>query len=192
MTKYIKGKDGKFAGSIGDGKTNIPTAAPKVSKAEQKRLDSNAKIRELNEKRAANAEAYARLREQQETSRQAWFTASRILSESMPQARWMLLDDDFELAGVANSNKEKFATGETVLALHPEIAEQLAQAKNYSQIRDGQYKQATGGHRVGIFFKCGEDGCEHLYYPEGFQPSHKASPYCRSGRRNHCTCDTCF
>lgn len=25
MTKYIKGKDGKFAGSIGDGKTNVPT-----------------------------------------------------------------------------------------------------------------------------------------------------------------------
>lgn len=28
MTTYIKGKDGKFAGSIGDGKTKIPTAAP--------------------------------------------------------------------------------------------------------------------------------------------------------------------
>lgn len=28
MTKYIKSKDGKFAGSIGDGKTNVPSAAP--------------------------------------------------------------------------------------------------------------------------------------------------------------------
>lgn len=28
MTKYIKGKDGKFAGSIGDGKATTPTAAP--------------------------------------------------------------------------------------------------------------------------------------------------------------------
>lgn len=27
MAKYIKGKDGKFKGSIGDGKTRIPTAA---------------------------------------------------------------------------------------------------------------------------------------------------------------------
>lgn len=25
-----------------------------------------------------------------------------------------------------------------------------------------------------------------------FQPSHKASSRCRSGGRNHCTCDTCF
>lgn len=29
MAKYVKGKDGKFAGSIGDGKTKVPTAAPK-------------------------------------------------------------------------------------------------------------------------------------------------------------------
>ena len=28
MTKYIKGKDGKFAGSIGDGKSKTPTTAP--------------------------------------------------------------------------------------------------------------------------------------------------------------------
>jgi hypothetical protein len=28
MTKYIKGKDGKFAGSIGDGKIKAPTSAP--------------------------------------------------------------------------------------------------------------------------------------------------------------------
>lgn len=28
MVKYIKGKDGKFAGSIGEGKNNIPTASP--------------------------------------------------------------------------------------------------------------------------------------------------------------------
>lgn len=29
MTKYIKGKDGKFQGSIGDGKDNTPRIAPK-------------------------------------------------------------------------------------------------------------------------------------------------------------------
>lgn len=28
MTKYIQGEDGKFAGSIGDGKTNAPTELP--------------------------------------------------------------------------------------------------------------------------------------------------------------------
>jgi hypothetical protein len=31
MTKYIKGKDGKFVGSIGDGKTKVPTPAQPIS-----------------------------------------------------------------------------------------------------------------------------------------------------------------
>lgn len=31
MTRYIKNKDGKFAGSIGAGKTRIPTTAPSVN-----------------------------------------------------------------------------------------------------------------------------------------------------------------
>ena len=32
------------------------------------------------------------------------------------------------------------------------------------------------------------------YRAEGvsFHPSHTASPNCQSGRRAHCTCDTCF
>lgn len=28
--------------------------------------------------------------------------------------------------------------------------------------------------------------------PTGFFPPHTASPNCRSGNHNHCTCDTCF
>lgn len=31
MTRYIKGKDGKFAGSIGSGKTRVPTPAPAIA-----------------------------------------------------------------------------------------------------------------------------------------------------------------
>ena len=27
---------------------------------------------------------------------------------------------------------------------------------------------------------------------QAFMPLHDASPNCQSGRRNHCTCDTCF
>jgi len=42
-------------------------------------------------------------------------------------------------------------------------------------------------------------GCDEHYrhYRAGhedppFAPSHKASETCRSGKRPHCTCDTCF
>lgn len=39
--------------------------------------------------------------------------------------------------------------------------------------------------------KCGIDGCG---YPSkgGFVPDHFALPTCRSGKHNHCTCDSCF
>jgi len=36
MTKYIKNKNGKFAGSIGDGKTRVPTAARRPLTASDK------------------------------------------------------------------------------------------------------------------------------------------------------------
>ena len=34
--------------------------------------------------------------------------------------------------------------------------------------------------------------CQEIKDSGGFGPSHFASPNCRSGRRNHCTCSTCF
>lgn len=38
-------------------------------------------------------------------------------------------------------------------------------------------------------------GCSEFYahpFIHPFAPAHRASAGCRSGRRNHCTCDTCF
>lgn len=44
-------------------------------------------------------------------------------------------------------------------------------------------------------------GCKSMFYPaleEGtqlgriFAPRHIPSKYCKSGKNNHCTCDTCF
>ncbi len=41
--------------------------------------------------------------------------------------------------------------------------------------------------------------CKITFYPalrngtkDVFAPAHKASPRCQSGKRPHCTCDTCF
>lgn len=38
--------------------------------------------------------------------------------------------------------------------------------------------------------------CRNLFYShpklDPFAPRHKAMPTCRSGKRPHCTCDTCF
>jgi hypothetical protein len=40
MTKYIKGKDGKFAGSIGNGKHRVPTSPQRIERAATQELPS--------------------------------------------------------------------------------------------------------------------------------------------------------
>lgn len=37
---------------------------------------------------------------------------------------------------------------------------------------------------------CGVDGCN--YPKDGMMPNHEASERCKSGKRDHCTCDTCY
>lgn len=54
MTKYIQGKDGKFDGSIGDGKNDIPTASSvpaleKIPAAEEVIADTSAVIDQLHQ-----------------------------------------------------------------------------------------------------------------------------------------------
>ena len=34
--------------------------------------------------------------------------------------------------------------------------------------------------------------CQRVQANNGFGPSHDASPRCKSGGHDHCTCDTCF
>jgi len=34
--------------------------------------------------------------------------------------------------------------------------------------------------------------CQQAGRPGGYFPAHTAMPRCKSGRHNHCSCDTCF
>ena len=38
------------------------------------------------------------------------------------------------------------------------------------------------------------DGCSYCeqYYADSMMPHHDASEACKSGKREHCTCDACF
>lgn len=40
-------------------------------------------------------------------------------------------------------------------------------------------------------YKEGCDYCEK-YKDDQMMPPHEASSFCKSGKRSHCTCDTCF
>ena len=51
-------------------------------------------------------------------------------------------------------------------------------------------KEAVAKARKDEIANC--EYCKELAAKGGWGPSHFASPNCQSGRRNHCTCDTCF
>jgi hypothetical protein len=197
MTKYIKSKDGKFAGSIGDGKDSVPTVAPKVPKApkltktQQARIDYNERMREMKERHAAMLPEILARRERQEAARQSWFTISESVNSSYPEARWMILDENKELVRLTDRDGNTVAEGADVTNGDSAFNDNLAVFAQHEDIVGDRYKK-DDGHRVGIFYLCGEDGCTHRFYPEGFQPGHTASVRCMSGRRPHCTCDTCF
>lgn len=61
---------------------------------------------------------------------------------------------------------------------------------------DGKEIRNPGGNksvRVAALGTC--TTCDHYraeYGPMGFFPQHDAMSNCRSGKRDHCTCDGCF
>jgi hypothetical protein len=103
----------------------------------------------------------------------------------------MILDDNKELVRLTDQDGNTVAEGSSVVANNTTVKDNLEVFAQHEDLANGRYKNDEE-HRVGIFYPCGEDGCTHRYYPEGFQPGHAASTRCMSGRRAHCTCDTCF
>ncbi|BBY54182.1 hypothetical protein H7J07_06080 [Mycobacterium koreense] len=47
-------------------------------------------------------------------------------------------------------------------------------------------------HTGGVFWDSGCATCRGRTAVVQIMPNHQASPSCRSGGRNHCTCDACF
>jgi hypothetical protein len=73
-------------------------------------------------------------------------------------------------------------------AVKSEDSDDLAVAKKAIE-----WQAVVAGADTAMIFegKCGIDGCG---YPShgGFEPDHFALSTCRSGKHNHCTCDSCF
>ncbi len=85
---------------------------------------------------------------------------------------------------LADVRKEAVATAKVEIELHDE-EEVVAGMDGYVlRIRKTDVEDWTF---IG-FLGC--KSCESWGGEMG--PGHFASPYCRSGRSNHCTCDTCF
>jgi hypothetical protein len=189
MSKYIKSKDGKFAGSIGDGKDSVPTAAPS---APQVPVTINLKVKpEYAEKHAA----YQRLNERRETARTAMVSLSDSLRAQWPEARYLAFTDDGHPSKIEGYGNAVIWDSVNDAPLPDSLNEQaqtyFANADDY-QFDSGYPLDHDGVKAMAILGRCGIDGCNFLTPARGFFPSHEATASCRSGRRPHCTCDTCF
>lgn len=101
-----------------------------------------------------------------------------------------------------NENDERLATKETARAAYWAMIKTWNEA--YSKRRElggeealEQARNALDEFKQPMMAKFGNDssypGCQDcLLYSVIGGPSHAASSRCRSGRKPHCTCDTCF
>lgn len=196
MTKYIKNKDGKFAGSLPEepnlvSAPNIPVIEPPV--VEEKPAFGTPEWREWAEarrlEREAKDKARAEAREMIEN-----FT-DKIVSE-FPEARFFVYDSNWNPLRIEGYNNKVVI--DLTAEEHGALADTLAiESSNLldglSQMRDSEYRSEEDVIGVSLLIRCTEsEDCNYRRPAVGIGPRHKASDFCRSGKRPHCTCDTCF
>lgn len=199
MAKYIKDKSGKFAGSLPDepklsaaspiNTPPIPTLPAQAIKptfgtpewhewVEQRRLE-----REASD--AARLEARTII---------ANFTDK--LQDEFPNARYFVFDEAWNPVAVEGYSNEVVLdlTSEEHVGLADTLRIETSRCVDgIEQFIDKDYKSPEGYKGVTMLIRCTEsDDCNFRRSARGFAPSHAASPRCQSGKRPHCTCDTCF
>jgi hypothetical protein len=201
MTKYIKDKSGKFAGSLPEvpklDSPSIPApVAPVAPVAEVKPAFGTPEWHAwVEEKRLVREEQYARRAEARTVIEN--FT-DKIHSE-YPDARFFVFDDEWNPLRVEGyDNKvildlESEEHGALADTLKIETMNAVEGFEQYKAEGYSEYKGAEGNVGISMLIKCPEaDDCNFRRPAFGFAPSHKASERCMSGKRPHCTCDTCF
>lgn len=201
MTKYIKDKSGKFAGSLPDApkleSPAIPPAvAPVVPEPEVKPAFGTPEWHVwVEQKRLAREAKYARRAEARIVIEN--FT-DKIHSE-YPESRFFVFDKDWNpirIEGYDNKvildleQEEHGALADTIRI------ETMNTIEGFEQFNEDGFSGYKGnGDVIGIsmLIKCDESpDCDFRRPAVGMAPRHTASVRCMSGQRPHCTCDTCF
>lgn len=202
MAKYIKDKSGKFAGSIPEfpnlessDSSPIPTlpAVPNSSSVKPPFGSPEWQLA-VDEKH--------RLREQEHAERRLAsdmvenFTDKIILE--YPKSRYMVYDSNWNpisIEGYDNkvildlTSDEHASLSDTIKIESRNVLPGLERIK--SQEKD--YSSPSGYTGISMRIRCNDSpDCEFRRSATGIAPRHKASEYCLSAKRPHCTCDTCF
>jgi hypothetical protein len=184
MTEYIKGKDGKFAGSIGDGKTHVPTAAPVIA---------SAPAAEIVDPTPSPVEAmfakYADRTRLRDAARASWYNVSDSILETNPESTHIILDEND--TPIRIEGRDGLVVWDH--SEYPLADDMLADVATWSAGKDKwdldrEYKATDGTSRLTLLHKCPEDGCNFRYGSVGWYPRHDTP----AGHSAHCTCDSCF
>jgi hypothetical protein len=199
MTKYIKDKSGKFAGSLpGEPKLSSvsPIDAPPIPASPAQPVKpafGTPEWHEWAEQRRIEREASDAVRME---ARTVITNFTDKLQDEFPNARYFVFDEDWNPVAVEGYSNEVVLdlTSEEHVALADTLRiEASSCVDGMKQFVDKDYTSPEGYKGVTMLIRCTEsDDCNFRRPARGFAPSHTASPRCMSGKRPHCTCDTCF
>jgi hypothetical protein len=201
MPKYIKDKSGKFAGSIPEApKLNSPSEStsppvPEYTVHPSTPMSGPAVWQaQRDEQVRLQDEIYANRRLAADVVDN--FT-DKIIME-YPDSRYFVYDENWKPIAIEGYNnkviidltsEEHASLAETIKIESSYVLPGLAKMKT----EEHDYTSPEGYVGISMRIRCPDAiDCEFRRPARGFAPRHKASDYCMSGRRPHCTCDTCF
>lgn len=203
MAKTYKKKDGSSIVKAANGKIvgNLPSDASKPVAAPVLPQKAGSVATEsaqpsLYEIRQAE---YAKKEQDRVVTREVAANLADEIEERFPTARLLGLNDELEPVSLEDweGNVVEILTPEK----YPELFDTFSQKKENiaGGLENGwQQKertpQAPGATKfMFLSFRCkASEDCQFRHTGYGWAPSHEASRFCSSGRRAHCTCDTCF
>jgi hypothetical protein len=191
-SSVVKSSTGKIVNNIPSGR-NVPSQSPGLPmKPAEKTLstpDSSA-----YEKRMQRQAEIAR---HKEAIRHSIGELTDAISMSHPDALTLSLDDDFRPTRVEDRHGNMLIDLQNAPELRERVEQLALQSESMKIATENGFllRENSDSKEKSIFllFKCPEDqNCNFRSAHHGIAPSHTASEYCQSGRRAHCTCDTCF
>lgn len=193
-SSVVKGNDGKIVRNL-PAASKTPTSTPTLpAKANVSAATAEPSLYEIRQAEMAKREAH-RLR-----TREIMADFTDRIEQDFPDAKMVGLSDDYEPVSLENWKGEVIET--LTSDKYPELFKTFAENREHIEgaMEEGGWSQkertaaAPGATRLlFMLFRCKEgDNCQFRHTGYGMAPRHEAGMYCRSGRRNHCTCDTCF
>lgn len=193
-TVIVKDSNGKIARNLpADG--SAPQATPKLpTPAQSSSQDVQGSAFE------ERARKQAEISQHKAKVRAAIAELTDAVEKDHPKALILGVDDDYQPVSIEDfegnvlvdlENSQDYQ--EHVDSLTDLRESTAVAAENGLLFRDKSPQSSRASKGLFLSFKCHEDPeCQYRTSHYGISPRHTAGTYCRSGRRPHCTCDSCF